>query len=253
VSGKRKPRHPGDVCRGIQVCGKSDLVEIIMNRKENIMDRSIDKFWRTRLADLKKVLDSNNFQTFLAETTEEAKNIVLEKIIPDIAPKSVSWGGSLTFTGTGLYDVLKKRSDFTVLDTFEKKLSPEESLERRRQSLLVDLFITGSNAVTEAGQLVNLDMIGNRIGGITFGPKHVIILVGRNKIVSDLDAAMFRIKNYAAPVNTMRLGKKTPCAKTSYCEECKSPDRICNTWTITEKSFPKGRVKVVLINNDLGF
>ena len=217
------------------------------------MDRSIDKFWRTRLADLKKVLDSNNFQTFLAETTEEAKNIVLEKIIPDIAPKSVSWGGSLTFTGTGLYDVLKKRSDFTVLDTFEKKLSPEESLDRRRQSLLVDLFITGSNAVTEAGQLVNLDMIGNRIGGITFGPKHVIILVGRNKIVSDLDAAMFRIKNYAAPVNTMRLGKKTPCAKTSYCEECKSPDRICNTWTITEKSFPKGRVKVVLINDDLGF
>ena len=217
------------------------------------MDRSIDKFWRTRLADLKKVLDSNNFQTFLAETTEEAKNIVLEKIIPDIAPKSVSWGGSLTFTGTGLYDVLKKRSDFTVLDTFEKKLSPEESLDRRRQSLLVDLFITGSNAVTEAGQLVNLDMIGNRIGGITFGPKHVIILVGRNKIVPDLDAAMFRIKNYAAPVNTMRLGKKTPCAKTSYCEECKSPDRICNTWTITEKSFPKGRVKVVLINNDLGF
>jgi hypothetical protein len=148
---------------------------------------------------------------------------------------------------------LKKRSDLTVLDTFEKKLSSEEGLERRRQSLLVDLFITGSNAVTETGQLVNLDMFGNRIGGITFGPKHVIILAGRNKIVPDLDAAMFRIKNYAAPVNTMRLDKKTPCAKTSYCEECKSPDRICNTWTITEKSFPKGRIKVVLINDDLGF
>jgi hypothetical protein len=96
-------------------------------------------------------------------------------------------------------------------------------------------------------------MIGNRVGAITFGPKHVVILVGRNKIVASLDEALFRVKNYAAPVNAMRLNKKTPCVKTSYCEECKSPDRICNYWTITEKSFPKGRLKVILINQDLGF
>ena len=217
------------------------------------MDKPIDNFWKTRLTDLKNILDSNNFQAFVAENTDEAKKIVLEKIIPEAAPRSVSWGGSLTFTATGLYETLKKRSDLKVLDTFDKNLAPEESLERRRQSLMVDLFITGSNAVTETGQLVNLDMIGNRIGGITFGPKHVIILVGRNKVVPDLDAAMFRIKDYAAPINTMRLDKKTPCAKTSYCEECKSSDRICNTWTITEKSFPKGRVKVILINDELGF
>ena len=95
-------------------------------------------------------------------------------------------------------------------------------------------------------------MIGNRIGGLTFGPKNVIIMVGRNKIVADLDDAMWRVKNYTAPTNAMRLDKKTPCVKTATCEECKSPDRICNTWTITEKSFPKGRTKVVLINADLG-
>jgi hypothetical protein len=95
-------------------------------------------------------------------------------------------------------------------------------------------------------------MIGNRVAAITFGPRHVIVLVGRNKIVTDLGDAMFRIKNYAAPTNAMRLDKNTPCAKTSFCEDCKSPDRICNAWTITEKSFPKGRVKVVLINEDLG-
>jgi MinD superfamily P-loop ATPase len=100
--------------------------------------------------------------------------------------------------------------------------------------------------------LVNLDMMGNRVGALTFGPKHVVIMVGRNKIVSDLDEAMWRIKNYVAPTNAMRLDKKTPGVKTSYCEDCKSPDRICNTWTITEKSYPKGRVKVVLINEDLG-
>ncbi|MDX2496771.1 MAG: lactate utilization protein [Desulfobacterales bacterium] len=217
------------------------------------MEKPIENYWKTRMTDLKEVLDANNFETFIVENTDEAKSIVLEKIIPKIAPKSVSWGGSLTFVATGLYDVLKNNNDLNILDTYDKTLSPEESLERRRQSLLVDLFITGSNAVTETGQLVNLDMIGNRVGALTFGPKNVIILVGRNKIVPDLDEAMFRIKNYAAPVNTMRLDKKTPCAKTSFCGDCKSPDRICNTWTITEKSFPKGRVKVILINQDQGF
>jgi hypothetical protein len=158
----------------------------------------------------------------------------------------------MTFLSTRLYNTIKENSELEVLDTFDKNISAEENSELRRQALLVDLFITGTNAVTETGLLVNLDMIGNRVGGLTFGPKNVIILMGRNKIVMDLDEAMYRIKNYVAPTNAMRLDKKTPCVKTSYCEDCKSPDRICNTWTITEKSFPKGRVKVVLINEDLG-
>lgn len=217
------------------------------------MENPIENYWKNRLAELKDALTENNFEVFVAENTDESKSIVLEKIIPEIAPKSVSWGGSLTFVATGLYDVLKNSNDFNILDTYDKTLSPEESLERRRQSLLVDLYITGSNAVTETGQLVNLDMFGNRVGALTFGPKNVIIFVGRNKIVPDLDEAMFRIKNYAAPVNTMRLDKKTPCAKTSFCADCKSPDRICNIWTITEKSFPKKRIKIILINKDLGF
>jgi hypothetical protein len=152
----------------------------------------------------------------------------------------------------GLFDRLKENTEFEVLDTFDKSIPAEEILERRRQALLVDLFITGTNAITETGQLVNLDMIGNRIGALTFGPKWVIILIGRNKLVANLDDAIYRIKNYVAPTNSMRLDKKTPCTKTSFCEECNSPDRICNTWTITEKSFPKGRVKIVLINEDLG-
>jgi L-lactate utilization protein LutB len=217
------------------------------------MENPIENYWKNRLAELKDALTENNFEVFVADNTDEAKSMVLEKIIPEIAPKSVSWGGSLTFVATGLYDVLKNSNDFNILDTYDKTLSPEESLERRRQSLLVDLYITGSNAVTETGQLVNLDMFGNRVGALTFGPKNVIIFVGRNKIVPDLDEAMFRIKNYAAPVNTMRLDKKTPCAKTSFCADCKSPDRICNIWTITEKSFPKKRIKIILINKDLGF
>ena len=217
------------------------------------MYEPIVSYWKVRLNDVKEAMNANNFDAVVVNSAVEAKTVVLEKIIPETGAKTVSWGGSLTFVATGIYDVLKERSDIDVLDTFAKELTAEDMLERRRQSLLVDLFITGSNAVTETGQLVNLDMFGNRVGAITFGPRHVVILVGRNKIVTDLDEAMFRIKNYAAPVNTMRLNKKTPCRKTSYCEECKSPDRICNTWTITEKSFPKGRVKVILINEEMGF
>ena len=216
------------------------------------MDQPINTYWKLRLTDIKAALESNNFEVFLADSKEDAHKIVLEEIIPQLKPRTLSWGGSMTVIASGLYHHLKENSDLEVLDTLEKKIPQDEMIERRRQSLLVDLFITGTNAVTEAGQLVNLDMIGNRVGALTFGPKWVIILVGRNKITADLDDAMFRVKNYAAPANSMRLDKKTPCVKTSYCEECKSPDRICNTWTITEKCFPKGRVKVVLINEDLG-
>ncbi len=119
--------------------------------------------------------------------------------------------------------------------------------------MLVDLFFTGSNAVTETGKLINLDMVGNRVGAITFGPRHVVLLIGRNKLVKDVEEAMERIKNHAAPLNAIRHeGLKTPCMKTSFCMDCNSPDRICNTWAITEKSFPPGRTAVVLINEDLG-
>ncbi len=216
------------------------------------MDKPIDKFWQIRLAEVKAALEANNFEVFLAADAADANKIVLEDLIPQLKPLTVSWGGSMTVTGTGLYKKLKGRADLEIWDTFDNKISDDEKKQCRRQALHADLFITGTNAVTETGQLVNLDMIGNRIAALTFGPRWVIIMVGRNKIVPDLEEAMLRVKHYVAPTNSMRLDKKTPCVKTSYCEECKSPDRICNTWTITEKAFPKGRVKIVLINQDWG-
>ena len=217
------------------------------------MEKPMEHYWKLRLDDVKKELEANNFEAYVASDAEEAKKLVLEAILPSLKPQSISWGGSMTFASSGLYRALKDRQDLEVLDTFDKGLSADEMMERRRRALLVDLFISGTNAITDSGQLVNLDMIGNRIGGITFGPRFVVVLAGRNKIVSDLKEGIFRVKNYVAPVNAMRLDKKTPCTKTSFCEECKSPDRICNTWTITEKSYPKGRVKVILINQELGF
>jgi len=217
------------------------------------MNKPIENYWTLRLETVKEVLESNNFEVFLADTPEDAKAIVMDTIIPQVKPESLSWGGSMTAVAAGLYKPLLSLPGISAIDSMAKDIPVEEMIERRRQAMLVDLFITGSNAVTETGMLVNLDMIGNRVGAIAFGPKHVVICVGRNKIVPDLEEAMYRIKDYAAPANTMRLDKKTPCRKTSICHDCDSPDRICNVWTITEKSFPKGRIKVVLINQDMGF
>lgn len=217
------------------------------------MDNPIRHYWEIRLKKIKKTLESNNFDVYIADNKDLAKKIAYDTIIPAVAPATISWGGSMTFVGTRLYETLKNDPRYTVLDTYDKTLSPEQSIQRRRESMQVDLFITGTNAVTENGQLVNLDMIGNRVAALTFGPKQVLIFIGRNKIVPDLEAAFERIKNYAAPVNVMRLDKKSPCGKTGSCENCSSPDRICNSWTITEKSFPKHRVKIVLINEDMGF
>jgi L-lactate utilization protein LutB len=217
------------------------------------MDNPMHHYWDIRLQKTKKALEANNFDAYIADNKDLAKKLAYDTIIPAIAPQTISWGGSMTFVGTRLYEALKNDPRYTVLDTYDKSLSPEESLQRRRESLMVDLFITGTNAVTESGQLVNLDMIGNRVAALTFGPKQVILFIGRNKIVADREAAIARVKNYAAPVNVMRLDKKNPCAKTGHCENCSSPERICNTWTITEKCFPKNRVKVVLINEEMGF
>jgi len=216
------------------------------------MEKPVENYWNIRLKDVKEALETNNFQVHIAKDGTHAREIFMNEVLPESGAKTVSFGGSMTVVATGVYEALKKLPGLEVLDTYDRSMPREEVLELRRKALLVDLFVTGTNAVTETGILVNLDMIGNRIGGLTFGPKNVVVLVGRNKIVPDLEEAMFRIKNYVAPSNAMRLDMKTPCVKTGYCEECKSADRICNTWTITEKSFPKHRVKIILINGDMG-
>ncbi|MBM4271711.1 MAG: lactate utilization protein [Deltaproteobacteria bacterium] len=217
------------------------------------MSGPIGKFWSLRLEKCKKALQANNFKVFLAESSHHAAELILSEIIPAIGPKTISWGDSMTLHETGVIDILMREPHYDVLVTFDASLPREEIIERRRQALLVDLFLTGTNAVTQTGQLVNLDMVGNRVAAVAFGPKHVVITAGRNKIVEDLNQAMRRVKEYAAPINAIRHPLfKTPCIRTSFCMDCKSPDRICNVWTITEKSFPKERIKIVLINEDLG-
>ena len=217
------------------------------------MDRFLENYWEVRLGHLKEELEANNFEVYFAADGAEAKKIVQEEIVPKTGAKRISWGGSKTATDMGLIQALKEDTNLEFLDPFEKEIPFDDSLERRRQAFLVDLFITGTNALTETGLLVNLDRTGNRVAAITFGPKAVVILVGRNKIVSGLDEAFLRVKDYAAPLVAMRIKAKTPCVKTSFCEDCNSPERVCSAWGIVEKSYPKGRIKVVLINQSLGF
>jgi len=217
------------------------------------MKKPIDNYWNLKLESVKENLENNNFEVFIAQDAKAAKQIAMNDIIPKLDIKSVSWGGSMSFVATGLFHELKDNPDIDVLNTFDQSLSKEEMMDKRRQSLMVDLFITGTNALTEAGHLVNLDMMGNRVAAMMWGPKTVLLIIGRNKITGDLEDAMIRIKNYAAPVNTMNLDKKTPCRKTGVCHDCSSPDRICNYWTIIEKSFIKNRIKIILVNEDLGF
>ncbi len=223
---------------GIMVSPKSDTAE--------------EKWWALRLAGVAGQLQKNGFEVSGAADCSAAGTIFLERILPQLTARTVSFGGSMTLKASGVVSALHARSDLEIIDTLDMTLPPQEALERRRQALLSDIFLTGTNALTESGVLVNLDMLGNRVGAINFGPRHVVLFVGRNKLVPDVAEAMDRIKRYAAPANAMRLEKATPCNATSHCNDCSSPERICNVWTVTEKAFPKGRIHVILINEECG-
>ena len=217
------------------------------------MHPKLTEFYKARLEETAKALRKNNFLAHVVDTAQDAKKLVLESLIPAFKPESVSFGGSVTLVDSGLYEAIKNIPGLKIFDTYNYSLPPAEMIELRRQALLCDLFLTSTNAVTEHGTLVNLDGTGNRVASLTFGPKKVIVLAGRNKLCPDDYSAMERVRDLAAPVNAARIKKKTPCTATHRCEDCPSPDRICNTWTITLKSAPKERTTVVLINEDLGF
>jgi hypothetical protein len=128
------------------------------------------------IARIKSALEENNFTVFLVSDTDEARKTFLESILPDSGASTVSWGGSVTAAKTGIYDLLKARAGLQVIDAFERGISPVESLDRRRRAFFADLYLTGANALTEAGQLVNLDRTGNRVAALAFGPKNVVVL-----------------------------------------------------------------------------
>lgn len=208
---------------------------------------------KEKLSQVIKRLEFNNFEVYFANNTDEARDFFRTKILDKTEFSSASYGDSVTLRVTGALDLLKEKESIAFIETFDPAECRETRIGKRRKALNVDLFLTGSNAITEAGQLVNLDMIGNRVAAMAFGPRYVVVFAGRNKIVKDLDAAFRRIKSISAPLNAKRhTDFKTPCQTTGICQECRSPQRICNTWSIIEKSYPAHRIKIILIDEDLG-
>jgi hypothetical protein len=220
--------------------------------------RAIQTYWRFRLEKCRKALEANGFQVFVADDCIQAHEIVVRQILPAVQPTTASWGGSITLETSGLIETLRASLDIELVGVDREGKTLEQKLEDTRHALLVDLYLSSTNALTEDGKLVNLDMWGNRVGAIAFGPRKVVVLAGRNKLVANIEAAMFRIKDFAAPVNAIRHAiahkeRKIICSETGYCSDCSTPYRICNTWIITEKSFPKNRIAVILVNDDLGY
>jgi hypothetical protein len=195
-------------------------------------------------------LEKRRMEGSYAATTAQAKAEIVA-MIPEGA--SVYRCGSMTTAEIGLWEEIAERPGVKIIDPYQPGLPAEQALEIRRQGLLADLMIASSNAITLDGRLVNLDATGNRIAAMTFGPKKVILVVGMNKVAPDLESAMARVKHYAAPVNVIRIGFKNPCAETGTCGDCKSPQRICNMWSIIEGHMVKGRIHVKLVGENLGY
>jgi len=197
-------------------------------------------------------LVANGFKVYMAKDRHQARSVFFEKVFPDHQSAVISWADSMTMEATGVLADLLADPSLNMIKTFDPDAVGGEVMERRRQALLADLFLTGTNAVTLCGKLVNLDMIGNRTGAISFGPKKVVLFIGRNKIVDTMEDAFDRIRNHAAPLNAKRHNMATPCAQTGHCHDCRSPQRICNTWSILDKCYPSERISIVLIDEDLG-
>lgn len=195
-------------------------------------------------------LKQRHYEAFFCPTAQEA----VEKITSMIPEgSSVTWGGSMTIRDMGLTKALHNKEG---LDIWDRDLAPsrEEAQEIYRRAFYADYYLSSVNAMSEDGEIVNIDGNGNRVAAITFGPKHVILVVGINKVTQNLDAAISRARSLAAPVNMMRFADlNTPCKNDGMCHDCKSPDSICNYIQIMRNSHPVGRHIVVIVGEELGY
>jgi len=207
--------------------------------------------WNEKVArDVINHLEKLRMEGSYSSNASQAKDEIVA-MIPQGA--TVFRCGSMTTVDMGLWEELDNLSGVEVINPYQPGLSSEESLELRRKGMTADVMIASSNAITLDGRLVNLDGMGNRVAAMTFGPKKVILVVGMNKVAPDLESAMARVRHYAGPINAIRLGLNTPCVETGLCTDCKSPQRICNMWSIIEGHMIKGRIHVKLVGESLGY
>jgi L-lactate utilization protein LutB len=197
-----------------------------------------------------EALTKNNFKASYAKTRKEAVGQVLA-IIPEGATVGMA-GSWTTAVDLGLGDLLEKRGHM-VYNHGKQGLTPDQILDFRHKQLSCDVFLSGSNAVTLDGQLVNVDGVGNRVAAMIFGPKKVVVIAGINKVVRDVPAAERRIEMYAAPINNKRLNRPNPCTQTGVCMNCQGATRICNVTTIIRKKPSLTDFHVIIVGEDLGF
>ncbi|MFS8541438.1 MAG: lactate utilization protein [Tissierellales bacterium] len=193
----------------------------------------------------KNSLKANGFNVEIFNSAEEAKKALLEEI--DVN-ESVAFGGSITLDGLGLYEELKNRGNEVY---WHWKV--EDKATERMKAITTDVYLTSTNALTLDGKLVNMDGAGNRVASMIFGHKRVYVIVGKNKICKDYEEASKRIKNVAAPKNAKRLNTNTPCRFTGSCNDCSSPDRLCNVEVILHRNPAGSNVNIFLIDEELGF
>lgn len=195
-----------------------------------------------------EALNKRYFEAYYCSDRAAALEKILELIPQDHV---VSWGGAATVDELGVKEALRQRGQ-AVIDRDTAK-DVQERQQMLKQALTCDTFLMGSNAISADGQLVNIDGTGNRVAALCFGPTQVVVVAGMNKVAGDLDGAMRRAREVAAPMNAQRFPLKTPCVANGLCGDCKGPDSICAQIVTTRLCKPAGRIKVVLVGEDLGF
>lgn len=222
---------------------------IIGDGEDEIMEENLEYLWKIKETQLIKAFEANNMTCLFVKNKHELmtylKNIFVDE-------KKVAVGGSVTLQQLGVIDLIRE-SDVHFIDRYENGLSRDAMMDRFREAFFADLFITSTNALTMDGCLYNIDGTGNRVAAMIFGPKEVIVIAGLNKICQDEATAIQHIKNFSAPANAIRLNKKTPCTKTGHCMECQSPERICCSYVKLGYQSQMNRIKVIIIEEDLGY
>lgn len=213
------------------------------------MDQFVEAHRRIAIDATLESLRKNGFEAHFCPTRQEAAQFIM-----DAAKEcsTVAIAGTHTVRALGVVPMLEQAGK-TVLDHWKLKIGTPEELQCRRDQSRSDLFLSSVNALTQNGEIVNRDGCGNRINAMTFGPGKVVLVVGRNKIVTDLDAALARIEEVAAPIRAMSLNRKTPCVKVGHCMDCDSPERICRITSIIHKKPMFTNITVIILDEDLGY
>ena len=194
-------------------------------------------------------LERNNMNGYLVTSKEELINKIQELVESN---SKVSCGGSMTLFESGIIEHLRS-GRYEFLDRYTEGITPGELQEIFRQAFYCDAYFVSTNAITEDGQIYNVDGNGNRVAAMLFGPSKVIVIVGVNKIVPTIEEAIKRSSQLAAPSNAKRLNKSTPCTKVGYCMNCNSEERICNEYTVIKRQADKDRIHVIFMNEILGY